>query len=155
MDSSENSVVTEICVLPTNEIDQLTMSLLMNKQSYNKIMHKHNPDKYRDLTEFQEKVDKYRDQIICITNDKLTNPDLQITSDIDDSFEGYIKAIIQHSEQKEIAKSNRFNTVDDEDEMFGTMDEITPPMNKSYWGKHTVLKQGYLTNDFFMKPSGK
>jgi hypothetical protein len=156
MDSSSNPIITEVCLQPKSDLDQLTLSLLMNKQSYNKIAHKQNPDKSREIIEHHEKMDKFREQILNITRSKLYDPDLQISNAIDDIFDGYVKTIIRHIEQKEAEQANKFNhDNDEEDIMFGSMDEPEPTMNKSYWGKQTVLKQGYLSNDFFAKPKDK
>jgi hypothetical protein len=153
MDASINSIEPVICFQPKNEIDQMTLSLLMNKQSYDRIIQKQNPEKSRELMEYQTKIEKFRDQIMEITHDKLCDSDLQITNSIDDVFDGYVKAIIRHLEQKERAQANKFNR--DDSSMFETIDEPKSNMNKSYWGKHTVVKQGYLTNDYFAKSTDK
>ena len=157
MDLSSNPIISEECLQSRSDIDQMTLSLLMNKQSYNKIFSKQDPGKNHELKEYREKVEKFRHQIIEITKDKLGDPELQITNTIDDVFEGYVKAIIQHLEQKETEQANKFNTFSqDEDTMFGNViDEPSPTLNKSYWGKHTVVKQGYLKNNFFEKSTKK
>jgi hypothetical protein len=110
MDLSSNPIISEECLQSRSDIDQMTLSLLMNKHSYNKIFSKQDPDKNHELKEYREKVEKFRHQIIEITKDKLADPELQITNTIDDVFEGYVKAIIQHLEQKETEQANKFNT---------------------------------------------
>ena len=69
----------EIIPTPANEIDQLTMALLMNKQTYNKYISKQDPEKAKIIQEQQNEMDIYREKILNITQNKLDNPHLQIT----------------------------------------------------------------------------
>ena len=95
-DSEEDNLIQA----PSNEIDQLTMSLLMNKQTYNKYISKQDPEKGRILQDHNNKILKYKEKILQITNDKLNDLSLQINNDIDNSFDAYIKTVIHHFQQK-------------------------------------------------------
>ena len=143
---------------PANEIDQLTMALLMNKQTYNKYISKQDPAKAKIIQEQQDDMDTYREKILTITKNKLDNSHLQVTNDVDEIFEAYTKILIRHFKQKELENATQYgdNEKDDEESMFGKMDdqntnETNNQLTSSYWGKHKVLKQDYLSKDFFNK----
>ena len=55
---------------PSSEIDQLTMALLMNKQTYSKYISKQDPEKAKILQEQTEEINTYRKQIMDITQKK-------------------------------------------------------------------------------------
>ena len=142
---------------PSNEIDQLTMSLLMNKQTYNKYISKQDPEKARILQDRNNEILKYKEKILQVTNNKLNDLSLQITNDIDNSFDAYIKTVIHHFQQKEIENANQYNDDKEEDMMFEKIDneELPSQPSSSYWGKQKVMKQNYLSNDFFSKTKYK
>ena len=57
---------------PNNEfIDNITLELLMNKGQYNKYISKKHPEKYEKVKEFQEKLYKYKYDIIDLTKELL------------------------------------------------------------------------------------
>lgn len=75
-----------------------------------------------------------------MTDDLLENPNLQITTEINDIFDAYTKIIIRYLKHKEI--ENNLETCD-EDVMFGTIDEdVQTPSTymKSYWSGEQVVK---------------
>ena len=124
-DDLENTVTT-------SEIDQLTLSLLMNKNHYR----------------------KYRSRIIDLTSRLLDSPDTQITTDVDQIFVAYTKRLVQYFKMQDVEKLNRTHNgcyeKDDEDDdvLFGNMDE--PPTEaqaptSSFWGKDKVVKKGNLS----------
>jgi hypothetical protein len=142
---------------PSNEIDQLTMSLLMNKQTYNKYISKQDPEKARILQDHNNEILKYKEKILQITNNKLNDLSLQITNDIDNSFDAYIKTVIHHFQQKKTENANQYNDDKEDDMMFEKIhdEEVSTQECSSYWGKHKVMKQNYLSNDFFCKTKYK
>jgi hypothetical protein len=85
-----------------------------------------------------------------MTDDLLENLDANINSDIHETFDAYTRSIIQFLKQKEIETKNEYSTAiqggynnreDDEDMMFGKMDEPTEPNHASLWGKDLVVKR--------------
>ncbi len=64
MDISQNEIVEPTLQSPSNEIDQLTMSLLMNKQTYNKYIAKQDPEKARLIQNHNEEIQKYKTKIL-------------------------------------------------------------------------------------------
>ena len=125
-----------------NEIDKLTLELFMNKKNYKKYLEKTDPKKYSDIQLHHNELEKYRGTILTITDDLLENPNLQITTEINEIFDAYTKIIIRYLKHKEI--ENNLETEKDEDVMFGTIDEdiqSEPAHMKSYWSGEQVVKK--------------
>lgn len=133
---------------PNNEfIDNITLELLMNKGQYNKYISKSHPEKYEKVKEFQEKLYKYKYDIIDLTKDLLENPEKEITNEVNNIFEAYAKKLIHFFEMKEIETGNLFTprpyNNDEDDMMFEKIDEPThTPVNygDSLWGKRITKK---------------
>ena len=134
---------------PNNEfIDNITLELLMNKGQYNKYISKTHPEKYEKVKEFQEKLYKYKYDIIDLTKELLENPEKEITNEVNDIFEAYTKKLIHFFEMKEIETGNLFTprpySNDNEDDMmFEKIDEPSSiPVNNvdSLWGKRISKK---------------
>jgi hypothetical protein len=128
----------------TNEfVDKVTLELLMNKNHYNRYLSQTDPKKHQEHLNHLEKIRKYRSKIINVTTDFLNNPEHQITTEINEAFDHYVRTLIRHYECKEM--ENPEETNQEEDMLFGNMaetieDEEQPTM-KSYWGKHKVQKK--------------
>jgi hypothetical protein len=127
---------------PTNnELDKLTLELFMNKKNYKKYLEKTDPKKYSDMQLHNIEIQKYRGTILTMTDDLLENPNLQITTEINEIFDAYTKIIIRYLKHKEI--ENNLETCE-EDVMFGTMDEEVQSDStymKSYWSGEQVVKR--------------
>lgn len=128
-------------------IDNITLELLMNKGQYNKYISKKHPEKYEKVKEFQEKLYKYKYDIIDLTKDLLENPEKEVTNEVNDIFEAYAKKLIHYFEMKEVETGNLFTprpyNNDEDDMMFEKIDEPTlTPVNygDSLWGKRITKK---------------
>lgn len=126
-------------------IDNITLELLMNKGQYNKYMSKTQPEKYEKVREFQDKLYKYKYDIIDLTKDLLENPEKEITNEVNEIFEAYAKKLIHFFEMKEIESCNlltpRPYSNDEDDMMFEKVDEPTIVQSKeSLWGKRIRKK---------------
>jgi len=128
----------------TNEfIDKITLEMLMNKNHYNRYLSQSDPKKHQEHLNHLEKIRKYRSKIMNTTTDFLNNPDHQVTTEVNEAFDHYVRTLIRHMECKEM--ENVEGSSPDEDMLFGNMedpvhDEEQPTM-KSYWGKHKVQKK--------------
>jgi hypothetical protein len=125
-----------------NEIDKLTLELFMNKKNYKKYLEKTDPKKYSDMQLHYNELEKYRGTILTITDDLLENPNLQITTEINEIFDAYTKIIIRYLKHKEI--ENNLETEKDEDVMFGSIDEdiqSEATHMTSYWSGEQVVKK--------------
>jgi len=93
-------------------IDQLTLELLMNKTNYYKYIEKTDEKKYKEREEYIKNVKKYKLRILEITQRYLEDPDLQISLEMNDMFSDYCKTCIKHFQIKTF--ENSFNKNDEE-----------------------------------------
>ncbi len=131
----------------TDEINKITLELFMNKNNYKKYLSKTDPKKYEEHLKYLSNVNKYKHSITRITHDLLDNPDMQITTDVNEIFEMYVKTLIAHLQQKEYECADDDNSNNNnEDTLFGEIadDEPTPRYSNSmhsFWGKERVVKK--------------
>jgi hypothetical protein len=149
MDLSDNLPSTS-----NAEIDKWTLELLINKTQYNKYLSKTDPSKYQKHQEHLMKIELYLEKIMELTHDLLENPEKQITTDINTSFEQYIKTCIHYFEMKEYeekcSQSENQSEDNDDDMMFGKIDDSsTPTKGSSFWGK-SIYKKNHM-DMFFPK----
>ena len=114
-------------------IDKLTLELLMNKAQYNKYISIKDPSKYAELQEHQEKVAKYRDIIMQITDGYLDDRNKQNSTELDETFSNYIKSCIRFIEMKKLEDEPKYEK--EVDVMFGP--------TKSFWGAGAIKKKMY------------
>lgn len=101
-----------------DSIDQMTLSFLMNKNTYNRYVEQTDPVKYKEQQEYRKKMRKYKDRILSITRRFIENPDLQITLEMNDMFSDYCKTCIKYFELKDLENSCSYEKGDqEEDEM--------------------------------------
>lgn len=122
----------------TSAINKITLELLINKKQYNKYLSITDTIKYQEHKTHLTKIEIYLEKILEITSELLYNPDKQMTTDVNESFNAYVKTCIQYIEMKEYENkcNNNYNNEDsDDDEMlFGNMDDL-PKKTESYWGR--------------------
>lgn len=138
---------------PSNRyVNDITLNLLMNRCHHKKYISKTNPEEHIREQKHYSSLRKYKNQIIDITRELLSQPDKQITTDVNEIFEGYTKTLIRYFKMKEIENKETYEN-SDEDVLFGTMDESDndDEDNKtekakqssnilSLWGGNRVLK---------------
>jgi hypothetical protein len=140
-DNDSNPENSQEKTTTNNYIDNLTLELLINKNHYKKYLSTKNPEKYKEYQDFCLSLASYSNDIIEITENLLLNPKNEISREITESFEQYVKACIYHLEMKKIEKhdyynSRRYDDIDEEETLFGN---IEPIHSSSYWGK-TIRK---------------
>jgi hypothetical protein len=132
-------------------IDQLTLELFMNRNTYKKYISKTNPEKHEKLIEHNNNLLKYRHRILQVTIDLLDNPSSQITTEVNEIFDIYSKTLVRHFQQKDMENTNidqrhaSSDNCDDDDVLFdpeSTETSITDPIYapSSFWGKERVIK---------------
>jgi hypothetical protein len=118
-------------------VDKITLELLMNKAQYNKYLAIKDPNKYEEVQQHLEKVAKYRDRIMQITDEYCENQNKQNSIELDEAFSNYLKSCIRFIEMKELEAEPKYER-DMEDAIFERCDNNTPM--KSFWGKGAVKK---------------
>jgi len=156
MENDENSekveVTKDIDTITNPEIDKITLELFMNKKKYKKYVEQTDPKKHSELQSHCADIRKYRGSILNMTDDLLETPDMQITTEINELFDIYSRTIIRYLKNKELEKSaNDYyeNENNDEDIMFGTIDEPSTPTMNSFWSGEKVTRKNYNQKDIF------
>lgn len=141
----------ENIIVPSNSIDKLTLEFLMNKIQYKKYISKTNPEKHIQNEKYLHKIYKYKKKILELTIELLDNHECQITLDVNENFDNYVKSLICYFETKEMEK-------DDNDTLFEKIDDnkinnynsedisLDNSNKKSYWGLERVVKKNTDTN---------
>jgi hypothetical protein len=158
--SELNDTNSEKMFVPSNKMDKLTMEYLMNKSQYKKYVAKTDPEKYANDETLYQKICKYRNKILFLTEELLENPNKLVTLDVNDGFSDYARTMIRYFEMKEMEKDDNdiiFDKIDidmndvnkvrmPDDETSGgkrddTRGKMFPYVSKSYWGKS--VSKGY------------
>ena len=133
-----NNLITDISSNNLSTLDDFTMQCLMNKSQYNKYLEKSNPIKYKKMSDFQNKKIFYKDGIIELVKDYLTNMRFSVSNELDESFESFVKSCIKHFEMVEFEKNvehkskYNFNDDHDDDVIFEKINNTVS--NNSFWG---------------------
>jgi hypothetical protein len=159
-DEDEADIETDTaCIVANNNvmIDKVTLELLMNKNHYKRYIANTDPTKHAEMVKHNALIAKYKYKIMNLTNELLSDPSKQITTNVNDAFNGYVKTLIQYFQMKEFEnKSNEHS--DEDDVMFGSIDdevcntiepeqnEMVEPIMKSFWGGSRVVKQKHNIN---------
>ena len=98
-------------------IDQLTMSLLLNKTQYHKYLAKTDAQKHAEYCEFLEGCSLHREQIVDITvklldNSNKSKENKHYSQDVQNAFDEYARTVIRYLEVQE-SMNSRYK---DEDE---------------------------------------
>ena len=118
-------------------VDKITLELLMNKSQYNKYLSIKDPNKFEEVKLHLEKVAKYKDRIMEITDQYCENQNTQNSLELDEAFSNYLKSCIRFIEMKELEEEPKYER-DIEDVIFKSCDNPSPM--KSFWGKGAVKK---------------
>lgn len=98
----ENREETGEKTTATMDLDKLTLELLMNKTNYKKYVEKTDPKKFDERQNFLARVRKYRGRILSLTEEYLEDPDIQVTLDMNQAFDDYMKSAIRYMEDQDI-----------------------------------------------------
>jgi hypothetical protein len=134
--------------MQSNEsIDKLTLELLTNKSQYKKYLSQTNPEKYKQQQEHLDKIAKYRSKIHSMFSNLIENPEKQITNQLNESFDHFVRTCINHFEMKELDYKTSYEkeVEEDDDVLFGNCESNSNSENEhlmdtsyasgSLWGK--------------------
>ena len=118
--------------------DEASLQFLGNRQQYKKYISANDEIKSREIKIFQDNLDYFKDEIILITKNYCENPDIQLSSELDEIFEAYAKRCIKHLEMKELESKD---SSDEDDMLFGKINDNKPTESvHSFWGKNVRKK---------------
>ena len=103
-------------------INNITMNFLMNKSQHKKYISEEDPASYEREQKHIRTLKKYKNEIIDLTIRLICEPDTQITTDVNESFNDYTRTLLRYLKMKEIEKKGYDNDSDDET-LFGNVDE--------------------------------
>lgn len=133
-------------ITDNSEINQLTLSLFMNKDKYRKYIAQTDPTRNDINQDVFDDNKKYKKAILDLTARMIDSPNVQISNDVDQIFITYSKVIVQYLQIKERECTlNDYNGDNNEDMLFGTMENNTfdtDRQTQSLWGKERVIKHG-------------
>jgi len=142
-------------------IDKMTMELLMNRSKYNKYIAKNDPKKYDDQQKESDKIRRYAHRIASLTEELLQDPHKPIQHDINECFMNYVKTCIYHFETTDYdqkgVKDSYEKDDDDEDTMFNCDNDNDNnndnnrrgEKGSSYWGKSITKINNAMTMDAY------
>ena len=151
--SDEESHRPEFSQDSISEFDKLTLQMFSNKNHYKKYLAKTDPVKYSAQQEFIEKIAKNREKINAMFSVLLENPEKQITTDINESFNHFAKACLNHFHIEKLSKmhdqdKDDYDTTSDDEYDTSTYDNAP---STSYWGASVIKKPSAYTLDGFVK----
>lgn len=147
-ESDDNSVET---TTENNEyINNITMNFLMNKSQHKKFISTEDPAQYEREQKHIRSLRKHKNEIMDLTRRLICEPDTQITTDVNESFNDYTRTLLRYLKMKEIENKGYDNDSGD-DMLFGNVDEsedeeVTEPDSPmtnditSFWGTKLIKK---------------
>lgn len=134
-----------------SEFDKLTLQMFSNKTHYKKYLAKTDPVKYSVQQGFIDNIAKNHEKINAMFSMLLDSPEKQITTDINESFDQFAKACLNHFHMEKLAKMHDQDKDDydtDDDENDDTLDRAP---TTSYWGASVIKKPSAYTLDGFVR----
>jgi hypothetical protein len=98
-----------------NDLDILTLQLLSSKKRYNQYLENSQPNKANEIQEFYGKIRKYKTRIHQTIDKYLEHPDIQTTTEVDESIEACFKTLIKHYEILNRENKSYLNDYDETD----------------------------------------
>lgn len=101
------------------DIDQLTLELLMNKSTYQKYLSQTNPKRAEENRIYKSNLHKFSNNIMKLTSDYLSNPDeIQVTNEVNEMLDTFGKTWVKYFETKELENPEEYKKSQDEDTLF-------------------------------------
>mgnify|MGYP003691418725 FL=1 len=131
-------------------INNITMNFLMNKSQHKKFISTEDPAQYEREQKHIRSLRKHKNEIMDLTRRLICEPDTQITTDVNESFNDYTRTLLRYLKMKEI-ENKGYNNNSDDDMLFGNVDESdddsvmesdSPKTNDitSFWGTKLIKK---------------
>ena len=105
------------------EVDKVTLELLMNKNSYNRYIEKEYPHKHKEEQEYRQKIRKYKSRMLNLMEKYLENPDFEINGEMNTMLRDSAKTFIRYFEMNQYEEEENRHEYE-EDMMFGKIDDV-------------------------------
>ena len=142
-DTDDNSISND------DYINNITMNFLMNKSQQQKYISSEDPERYEREQKHIRMLKKHKNEILDLTRRLICEPNTQITTDVNESFNDYTKTLLRYLQMKEF-ENKGYDNNSDEETLFGTIDESDEdnpeytyePKNNitSFWGTKLIKK---------------
>jgi hypothetical protein len=99
-----------------NELDKITLGLLLNKNQYNRYLSVTNPQKLEEEQKFLKNIEKYKMGIQNLLNDFLEDPKKQINNELNESLLDFSRTCIKYLENIDYEELPSKHCYEDEDE---------------------------------------
>src|SRR5210317_1844988 len=83
-------------------INDITINFLMNKSQHKKYISTEDPARYEREQKHIHALTKYKKEIIDLTRRLICEPDTQITTDVNESFNDYTRTLLRYLKMKEM-----------------------------------------------------
>lgn len=134
-----------------DDIEKMTLELLINKNQYNKYLSKEDPRKFGEHQEYLEKIAKFKGKILNLSKQFLENPEKSFNLEMDEMFIIFAKTCIKYLEMRELENENLYN-MEKEETLFGNMEEETEETESMInFELNKELKQNPVMNSFWGK----
>jgi hypothetical protein len=121
--------------------------MFSNKTHYKKYLAKTDPSRYSAQQGFIDKIAKNREKINTMFSILLENPEKPITTDINESFDQFVKSCLNHFHMEKLAKMH-----DQDKDDYDSDDEVADiAPSTSYWGASVVKTPSLYTMDGFVR----
>ena len=139
-------------------VDQLTLELFLNRNTYGKYLSKKDPSKNFANEDYRRKLEKHTLVILERTRQLVSGNGPECSNSLQEAFDIYAKEVIREMELRDNSKIYEDDNEDDPDNnetLFPQLleedvkdetekeednEEPTPKQGKSYWGKEKVVK---------------
>jgi hypothetical protein len=100
-DDNDSDLKTNSFPCITNNINELTMKLLVSRTNYAKYLVMNDDSKYKETQRFIEDCSEFKEEIMNITKKMCENEhDTEYCSDVNDAFDVYARTLIRYLEVK-------------------------------------------------------
>ena len=130
-------VIHDVTRIGRNTLDVLSIWSELTERGI--VIECKNPN-IRNINEFSEKLAKYGDKILSLTEEYCSNPKTQKSNEMDETFVNYAKTCFRYFEMKELEgdpdsyRNSESGSSRDEDVLF------EPAPMRSFWGKGVTKK---------------
>lgn len=119
------------------EIDKLTLELLMNRNQFKKYKQEATFADDNDKFQFDLDLETYKLDIENAFNELLNNPNSRVHPDVYESFSNFCKSVIYGVQQRKIESTNLFNADEVEEKKINTNQRKI----QSFWNSNIILKK--------------